>query len=52
VSLWGSLGDATVRLLDGRNYPVLATVNADGDPRGTVRVIVRVVVDKAAGYAA
>jgi PPOX class probable F420-dependent enzyme len=33
VSLWGSLSDATVRLLDGRNYAVLATVNADGSPQ-------------------
>ena len=28
-----SLSDATVRLLDGRNYAVLATVNADGSPQ-------------------
>jgi PPOX class probable F420-dependent enzyme len=28
-----SLSDATVRLLDGRNYAVLATLNADGSPQ-------------------
>jgi PPOX class probable F420-dependent enzyme len=28
-----SLSDATVRLLDGRNFAVLATVNADGSPQ-------------------
>ena len=28
-----SLSDATIRLLDGRNYAVLATVNADGSPQ-------------------
>ena len=28
-----SLDDATIRLLDGRNYAVLATVNADGSPQ-------------------
>ncbi|HEX6934170.1 MAG TPA: PPOX class F420-dependent oxidoreductase [Streptosporangiaceae bacterium] len=27
-----SFSDATLRLLDGRNYAVLATVNADGSP--------------------
>jgi PPOX class probable F420-dependent enzyme len=27
-----SLSDATLRLLDGRNYAVLATINADGSP--------------------
>jgi PPOX class probable F420-dependent enzyme len=27
-----SLSEATLRLLDGRNYAVLATVNADGSP--------------------
>ena len=28
-----SFNDATVRLLDGRNYAVLATVNTDGSPQ-------------------
>ena len=28
-----SFSDATVKLLDGRNYAVLATVNADGSPQ-------------------
>jgi PPOX class probable F420-dependent enzyme len=28
-----SFSDATLRLLDGRNYAVLATVNPDGSPR-------------------
>jgi PPOX class probable F420-dependent enzyme len=28
-----SLSDATLRLLDGRNYAVLATVNPDGSPQ-------------------
>jgi PPOX class probable F420-dependent enzyme len=28
-----SFSDATFRLLDGRNYAVLATVNADGSPQ-------------------
>lgn len=28
-----SLSDATIRLLDGRNFAVLATVNADGSPQ-------------------
>ena len=28
-----SLNDATIRLLDGRNYGVLATLNADGSPQ-------------------
>ena len=28
--------DATLRLLDGRNYAVLATVNADGSPQTSV----------------
>ena len=28
-----SLSDATIRLLDGKNYAVLATVNADGSPQ-------------------
>jgi PPOX class probable F420-dependent enzyme len=27
-----SLSDATLRLLDGRNYAVLATINRDGSP--------------------
>ena len=27
------LSDATLRLLDGRNYAVLATINADGSPQ-------------------
>jgi PPOX class probable F420-dependent enzyme len=30
------LSDATVRLLDGKNYAVLATVNADGSPQTSV----------------
>ncbi|HKR67469.1 MAG TPA: PPOX class F420-dependent oxidoreductase [Streptosporangiaceae bacterium] len=28
-----SFSDATLKLLDGRNYAVLATVNADGSPQ-------------------
>jgi PPOX class probable F420-dependent enzyme len=28
-----SFSDATLRLLDGKNYAVLATVNADGSPQ-------------------
>ena len=28
-----SFSDATLRLLDGRNYAILATVNADGSPQ-------------------
>src|SRR2546430_10091297 len=28
-----SLSEATLRLLDGRNYAVLATVNPDGSPQ-------------------
>jgi PPOX class probable F420-dependent enzyme len=28
-----TFSDATLRLLDGRNYAVLATVNADGSPQ-------------------
>jgi PPOX class probable F420-dependent enzyme len=28
-----SLSDETIRLLDGRNYAVLATVNTDGSPQ-------------------
>ena len=31
-----SLSDATLALLDGRNYAVLATVNADGSPQTSV----------------
>jgi PPOX class probable F420-dependent enzyme len=31
-----SLSDATLRLLDGRNYAVLATVNPDGSPQTSV----------------
>jgi len=31
-----ALSDATVRLLDGRNYAVLATVNPDGSPQTSV----------------
>ena len=27
------LSDATLRLLDGKNYAVLATVNPDGSPQ-------------------
>jgi PPOX class probable F420-dependent enzyme len=30
------LSDATVRLVDGKNYAVLATVNADGSPQTSV----------------
>jgi PPOX class probable F420-dependent enzyme len=30
------LSDATLRLLDGRNYAVLATVNPDGSPQTSV----------------
>ena len=30
------LGDATVKLVDGRNYAVLATVNPDGSPQTSV----------------
>jgi PPOX class probable F420-dependent enzyme len=30
------LSDATIRLLDGRNYAVLATVNLDGSPQTSV----------------
>jgi PPOX class probable F420-dependent enzyme len=30
------LSDATIRLLDGRNYGVLATVNRDGSPQTSV----------------
>ena len=30
------LNDATLRLLDGRNYAVLATVNPDGSPQTSV----------------
>jgi hypothetical protein len=96
------LSEATLRLLDGRNYAVLATVNPDGSPQtsvmwvgrdgadllyvelrgrvtmtpdvgravdtqlswkydgkdpgadrpGAVRVVVRMTIEKAAGYAA
>jgi PPOX class probable F420-dependent enzyme len=31
-----SLSEATLRLLDGRNYAVLATVNPDGSPQTSV----------------
>jgi PPOX class probable F420-dependent enzyme len=31
-----SLSDATLRLLDGRNYAVLATINPDGSPQTSV----------------
>ena len=31
-----ALNAATLRLLDGRNYAVLATVNPDGSPQATV----------------
>ena len=31
-----ALGDATLALLDGRNYAVLATVNAGGSPQTSV----------------
>ena len=31
-----SLSDATLRLLDGKNYAVLATVNPDGSPQTSV----------------
>ncbi len=30
------LSDATIRLVDGKNYVVLATVNADGSPQTSV----------------
>src|SRR5215469_2468756 len=30
------LSDATIRLVDGRNYAVMATVNADGSPQTSV----------------
>jgi PPOX class probable F420-dependent enzyme len=30
------LSDATIRLLDGKNYAVLATLNADGSPQTSV----------------
>ncbi len=30
------LSDATIRLVDGKNYAVLATVNADGSPQTSV----------------
>jgi PPOX class probable F420-dependent enzyme len=30
------LSDATIRLLDGKNYAVLATVNPDGSPQTSV----------------
>ena len=30
------LNDATLRLLDGKNYAVLATVNPDGSPQNSV----------------
>jgi PPOX class probable F420-dependent enzyme len=36
-----SLSEATLRLLDGRNYAVLATVNPDGSPRTSVMWIGR-----------
>ncbi len=32
----GALSEATVKLLDGRNYAVLATVNRDGSPQTSV----------------
>src|SRR5262245_4659777 len=31
-----TLNDATLRLLDGKNYAVLATVNSDGSPQTSV----------------
>src|ERR1700757_3770647 len=30
------LSEATLRLLDGKNYAVLATINADGSPQTSV----------------
>ena len=30
------LNDATLRLLDGKNYAVVATVNPDGSPQTSV----------------
>ena len=30
------ISDATIRLVDGKNYAVLATVNADGSPQTSV----------------
>ena len=35
------LSEATIRLLDGRNYAVLATVNPDGSPQTSVMWIGR-----------
>jgi PPOX class probable F420-dependent enzyme len=32
----GALSEATVQLVDGRNYAVLATVNPDGSPQTSV----------------
>jgi len=54
------LSEATLALLDGKNYAVLATglswkydgKDPDPDRPGAVRVIVRMVVQKATGYAA
>jgi len=63
------LSEATLRLLDGKNYAVLATLNPDGSPQTSAmwvgrdggdllfstvegRVVVRMVVDRATGYAA
>ena len=31
-----SLSDATVALLDGKNYAILATINPDGSPQTSV----------------
>src|SRR5260370_30591907 len=36
-----SLSDATLALLDGKNYAVLATVNPDGSPHTSVMWVVR-----------
>ncbi len=39
------LGEAALRLLDGRNYAVLATVNPDGSPQTSVMWVGRDGVD-------
>jgi PPOX class probable F420-dependent enzyme len=40
-----ALNESTVRLLDGRNYAVLATVNPDGSPQTSVMWVERDVAD-------
>ena len=48
-----TLNDEIRRLLDGRHFAVLATINPDGSPQtSAVRLILRMSVDKATGYAA